>query len=138
MEVLSIDKHSCLNLSHLEQSFFGCPKHTELFFLVGKQIKLVAQNVKSPKKGVSSRDVIYPPPDTICYPCFDEARLKGTYYRGSPSPLTKELGSLHSNCALLRRIIYSELKAPLSVTEMYPQFDSVTGCVVWHRQLVVT
>ncbi len=83
---------------------------------------------------VSKRTVITPPPQTThrCPSFTDLARLK--YIRGSPSPLTRQLGNLHITTKTLRQAAYYRLGIKDPVYEEFPTWSAEKQGVLWHQE----
>ena len=80
----------------------------------------------------SPRKIISPPPQT-------KDRMHNwshttVYQRGSPSPLTRDMGNLHLQLRPLRRAVYQIYNA--TVKEILPLWDMNTQKVVWDESVV--
>jgi hypothetical protein len=93
----------------------------------GKLILLTHQN---PTSTASRRPIISPPPQTKSK--MHDWTYSRVYLRGSPSPLTRNLGNLHLMLRPLRQAVYHQFQ--ISVKETFPVWNG-TG-VSWDESMV--
>lgn len=85
-----------------------------------------------------TRAVICPPPAiSSTLPEFHGVRQTGRYVRGSPSPLTQDLGNLHITVRPLRKALYARMKLNGPITEVFPVWNSENDKVDWLEEKVM-
>lgn len=85
----------------------------------------------------SRRQILSPPPKTsIRLLDFELVRVSGQYLRGSPSPLTRDMGNLHIKVRPLRQALYSHLHFDAPITEEFPVWNEERCQVEWDVQSV--
>lgn len=69
-------------------------------------------------------------------PGFVSVKSARLYLRGAPSPLVKLYGNPHAKLVNLRRAIYAKMGCTSAIREEWPEWDSTTNRVRWHRDEV--
>jgi hypothetical protein len=113
--------------------------YKEFRYNVKNNIIFIEQTHTQPKFGVSSRELIYPPP--LSGTKFQEFMLikNGDYYeyiRGNPSGLVKIFGNLHKYIRTLRQALYSKLGLNCYILEIFPDWDPENSDVIWVEEKV--
>ena len=98
-----------------------------------KKGRLVLLEHSNKTSSSSPRKVILPPPATR--PRMRYWSQTNTYMRGSPSPLTRDLGNLHLIVRPLRQAIY-HIQNQSPVKEIFPVWDEVKQCAMWDESQV--
>eukprot|EP01112_Ceratiomyxa_fruticulosa_P008620 TRINITY_DN2232_c0_g1_i1.p1 TRINITY_DN2232_c0_g1~~TRINITY_DN2232_c0_g1_i1.p1 ORF type:complete len:599 (-),score=95.50 TRINITY_DN2232_c0_g1_i1:200-1996(-) len=88
----------------------------------------------------SLREVIVPPPKTNAVNLDFRILLikeKPFVSRGSPSPLTRNLGNIHHTLTPLRQAGYYKANLSIPIQEMFPDWDIENNRVKWIEQTVL-